>query len=115
MLTPHRAVMSVTTTQVLSLHGRSPASRTPRWESPTSNATRTQPHTGSAEKSHTHATALLLAGVAPHVVMRRLGHADVQTTLSTYGWVTADAELRSLAEWKNFTAGWKGLTDAQPR
>ncbi len=64
---------------------------------------------------HTHATALLLAGVAPHVVMRRLGHADVQTTLSTYGWVTADAELRSLAEWKNFTAGWKGLTDAQPR
>ncbi|MCB0939145.1 MAG: transposase [Mycobacterium sp.] len=62
---------------------------------------------------HTHATALLLAGVAPHVVMRRLGHADVQTTLSTYGWVTQEAEMRSLAEWKNFTAGWKGLTDAQ--
>ncbi|MGV7886334.1 tyrosine-type recombinase/integrase [Mycobacterium kansasii] len=34
---------------------------------------------------HTHATALLLAGVPAHVVMRRLGHADVQTTLSTYG------------------------------
>lgn len=56
---------------------------------------------------HTHATALLLAGVREHVVMRRLGHADVQTTLSTYGWVTADAEMRALAEWKNYVAGWK--------
>lgn len=63
---------------------------------------------------HTHATALLLAGVPEHVVMRRLGHADVQTTLSTYGWVTQDAEMRSLASWKNYVAGWKGLHDAQP-
>lgn len=31
---------------------------------------------------HTHATTLLLAGVPPHVVMRRLGHQDVQTTLA---------------------------------
>ena len=63
---------------------------------------------------HTHATALLLAGVPEHVVMRRLGHADVQTTLSTYGWVTQDAEMRSLAGWKNYVAGWKGLADAPP-
>ncbi|HUH72755.1 MAG TPA: tyrosine-type recombinase/integrase [Mycobacterium sp.] len=62
---------------------------------------------------HTHATALLLAGVPEHVVMRRLGHADVQTTLSTYGWVTQDAEMRSLAQWKNYVAGWKGLHDGQ--
>jgi integrase/recombinase XerD len=62
---------------------------------------------------HTHATALLLAGVPEHVVMRRLGHADVQTTLSTYGWVTQDAAMRSLAEWKNYVAGWKGLHDGQ--
>ncbi|MFC0359108.1 tyrosine-type recombinase/integrase [Kytococcus schroeteri] len=58
---------------------------------------------------HTHATALLLAGVPPHVVMRRLGHADYQTTLEMYGWVTEDAELRNLSEWKTFTAGWKEL------
>lgn len=58
---------------------------------------------------HTHATALLLAGVGAHVVMRRLGHADVQTTLSLYGWVTEDAEMRALAEWKNYAASWKGL------
>ncbi|HSA40250.1 MAG TPA: tyrosine-type recombinase/integrase, partial [Mycobacterium sp.] len=63
---------------------------------------------------HTHATALLLAGVPEHVVMRRLGHADVQTTLSTYGWVTQDAEMRSLAHWKNYVAGWKGLADGRP-
>lgn len=63
---------------------------------------------------HTHATALLLNGVPEHVVMRRLGHADVQTTLSIYGWVTQDAAMRSLAGWKNYVAGWKGLHDGQP-
>lgn len=53
---------------------------------------------------HSHATTLLLAGVPAHVVMRRLGHRDVQTTLSRYGWVTEDAELRALADWKQFVA-----------
>jgi integrase len=61
---------------------------------------------------HTHATALLLSGCPPHVVMRRLGHLDVQTTLDIYGWVTEDAELRALSDWRSFTAGWKGLHDA---
>ncbi|WP_079632556.1 tyrosine-type recombinase/integrase [Mycobacteroides abscessus] len=62
---------------------------------------------------HTHATALLLSGVREHVVMRRLGHADVQTTLSIYGWVTQDAEMRTVAGWKNYVAGWKGIHDQQ--
>jgi hypothetical protein len=53
---------------------------------------------------HTHATALLLAGTPPHVVMRRLGHKDIQTTLSTYGWVTEDAEMRTVAQWRNYVA-----------
>jgi integrase len=56
---------------------------------------------------HTHATALLLNGTAPHVVMRRLGHADIQTTLSLYGWVTEEAELRGLADWRRFADGWR--------
>lgn len=56
---------------------------------------------------HTHATALLLSGCPPHVVMRRLGHQDIQTTLSTYGWVTEDAELRSLADWQHYAEGWQ--------
>jgi integrase len=49
---------------------------------------------------------LLLAGVPVHVVSRRLGHADVQTTLNTYGHVTQDAELRAAADWTALTARW---------
>ena len=53
---------------------------------------------------HSHATALLLSGVPPHVVSRRLGHADVQTTLELYAHVTEDAELRAVAGWASFMA-----------
>ena len=60
---------------------------------------------------HTHASALLASGVPAHVVMRRLGHLDIQTTLSTYGWVTEDIQMRTTAQWKNYAAGWKGLHD----
>ena len=55
---------------------------------------------------HSHASALLLAGVPVHVVSRRLGHADVQTTLNIYGHVTEDAELRAAADWTALTARW---------
>ena len=55
---------------------------------------------------HTHATALLLAGVPMHVVSRRLGHADVQTTINTYAHVTEDAELRACADWQRITQSW---------
>ena len=71
------------------LEGRVPAGWTPHWF------------------RHTHATALLLNGTAPHVVMRRLGHADIQTTMSLYGWVTEEAEMRSLADWRRFAEGWR--------
>jgi len=56
---------------------------------------------------HTHATALLLAGVPEHVVMRRLGHADIQTMIDLYGWVTEDAELRAVAGWRGFCESWR--------
>jgi hypothetical protein len=52
----------------------------------------------------------LLAGAREHVVMRRLGHADIQTTLNHY--MTEDAELRALADWRSFSAGWRGWEDA---
>src|SRR5487761_1495994 len=58
---------------------------------------------------HSHATALLLAGVPVHVVSRRLGHGDVQTTLELYAHVTEDADMRSVAEWRAFTAGWRAV------
>ena len=59
---------------------------------------------------HSHATALLLAGCPDHVVMRRLGHADIQTTLNLYGWVTEDAELAALGDWQSF-CHWRGEPD----
>ena len=43
-----------------------------------------------------------------HVVVRRLGLADIQTILSLYGWVSEDAELRALAGWRSFCSGWRG-------
>jgi integrase len=58
---------------------------------------------------HSHATALLLSGVPVHVVSRRLGHTDVQTTLNTYGHVIEDAEMRAVAGWEAFTARWRTL------
>ncbi|MGW6505889.1 tyrosine-type recombinase/integrase, partial [Nonomuraea angiospora] len=57
---------------------------------------------------HTHATALLLAGTPMHVVSRRLGHADIQTTINTYAHVTEDAELRACADWQAVTKAWGG-------
>jgi site-specific recombinase XerD len=62
---------------------------------------------------HSHATALLLAGVPVHVVSRRLGHADVQTTLELYAHVTEDADMRSVAEWRAFAAGWRTAAAGQ--
>jgi site-specific recombinase XerD len=57
---------------------------------------------------HTHATALLLSGTPPHVVSRRLGHKDVQTTQRKYAHVTEDAELAALGNWTALTDGWAG-------
>lgn len=61
---------------------------------------------------HSHATALLLSGTPVHVVSRRLGHADVQTTLNTYAHVTEDAEMQAMANWRAFTADWRAEVDA---
>jgi len=45
--------------------------------------------------------------VPVHVVSRPIGNVDVQTTLNTYAHVTEDAEMRAVADWKAFTAGWR--------
>jgi integrase len=71
------------------LEGRVPAAFTPHW------------------LRHTHATALLLSGIAEHVVSRRLGHLDIQTTQNLYGWVSEDAEQRTVAQWQQITAAWR--------
>ncbi len=59
---------------------------------------------------HTHATSLLLAGAPALYMSRRLGHADVTTTLDLYGWVTEDAEMAAL-DWRRL-ASWKEPADA---
>lgn len=62
---------------------------------------------------HTHATALLSSGIPEHVVSRRLGHRDIQTTQNLYGWVSEDDEQRTLAQWRSLTERWRGLRDAR--
>lgn len=65
---------------------------------------------------HTHATALLLGDVPEHIVMRRLGHAHVQTTRQLYGWVTEEAAMRVVAGWRDspMTERWR-LHDVHDR
>jgi integrase len=55
---------------------------------------------------HTHATALLLAGVSEHVVQRRLGHSNIHTLLTTYAHVTEDAAMRTAADWQKLVTRW---------
>ena len=40
-------------------------------------------------------------------VVFRLGHLDIQTTQNLYGWVSEDAEQRTVAEWQKLTATWR--------
>lgn len=58
---------------------------------------------------HSHATALLLAGVPEHVVQRRLGHQDISTLMTTYAHVTDDAAMRAAADWKMLAARWGAI------
>ncbi|WP_028266985.1 tyrosine-type recombinase/integrase [Arthrobacter sp. MA-N2] len=58
---------------------------------------------------HSHATALLLAGVPEHVVQRRLGHSDIQTLMTTYAHVTEDAAMRAAADWKTLADRWRAV------
>jgi len=81
MLTRHRRVTSVTGTSVLSLHHRLPASRTSRRESSSSNATRTQPHTVTAETRRIFITDAVLNGLPPHIAQVIAGHRDINVTM----------------------------------
>lgn len=84
MLISNAGVMSITVTGVLSPHRRQPASRTPRRESPTSNATRTRPHTVSAETRHTYAQRYADADVKVDVLRDLMDHRSVNTTVGYY-------------------------------
>jgi hypothetical protein len=94
MPTRHPAVMSVTGTPVLSPQHRHSASRTPRRESSTSNATRNRPHTVSAETSHTYAQRHADNGTPVDVLRQLMDHRSIQTTGGYY--ITADRKRRAI-------------------
>ncbi|WP_239591413.1 tyrosine-type recombinase/integrase [Mycolicibacterium tusciae] len=83
MLTPS-AVTSITNDLGLSPHDRQSASRTTRRESATSNATRTQPHTTTAETRRSYAQRHADAGVPIDVLAELLDHRSYSMTRRYY-------------------------------
>lgn len=55
---------------------------------------------------HTCAAALLLTGRSLAEVARQLGHRDLHTTETAYGWVLNDRELLTQADWAGYTTDW---------
>ena len=89
MLTRHRRVTSVTEVPALSLHNRLPASRTSRRETSSSNATRTQPHTVTAETSRPFVTHLTEDGVDRRFIQSQVGH-ECDSSTAIYTHVSSD-------------------------
>ena len=56
------------------------------------------PHIRLHDLRHSHATALIQAGVSPKVVQQRLGHADVSITLNTYTHVLPGMDQEAAAK-----------------
>ncbi len=94
MLT-YPTVTSITVDPPLSPHKLQSVSRTPRRELPTSNATRTPPHTAFADTRHTYATHLIEDGWDAKFVQDQLGHEHASTT-SLYTCVSSDFRTRTL-------------------
>jgi hypothetical protein len=89
------AVMSITNDLALSPHDRRSASQPPRRESATSNATRTRPHTVSAETSRCYAQRHADAGTPVDVLRELMGHRSTATTQGYYS-VTATRMRRAV-------------------
>ncbi|HUZ25931.1 MAG TPA: site-specific integrase [Streptosporangiaceae bacterium] len=62
-------------------HKRPAAPRKPARQSACSIATRSHPHTASAETRHTYATSLINAGMSLQALMALLGHVSAEMTL----------------------------------
>lgn len=97
MLTRHRRVTSVTEVPALSLHNRLPASRTSRRETSSSNATRTQPHTVTAETRHSFISHMTEDGVDPRFLQEISGHRFASTT-GIYTHVTGEFMNKMLTD-----------------
>ena len=79
MLTPS-IVTSVTAPGRLSPHGRRSASRTRARNRPSTNATRTRPHTVTADTSHSYVTHLVEFDYPEKFVSTQVGHTYAATT-----------------------------------
>lgn len=90
-------VTSVTGEPSLSLHTRRIALRTRHEDRPSSIATRTRPHTVTAETSRSYTTHLLEAGYDPLFVQQQLGHSYASTT-SLYTSVSSDFKQRVIQQ-----------------
>ena len=53
---------------------------------------------------HTHATLLLLEGVPIHVVSKRLGHSNIDITVSTYGHLLPNSDPEAAARFEHVLA-----------
>ena len=53
------------------------------------------PHIRLHDLRHSHATALIMAGVNPKVVQQRMGHSDVNITLNTYTHVLPEMDIEA--------------------
>jgi site-specific recombinase XerC len=78
-------VTSITADPPLSPHELQSVSRNPGRELPTSNATRTRPHTAFADTSHSWVTHLTEDGVDRRFIQQAVGHrCDTSTAIYTH-------------------------------
>lgn len=76
-----------------------PDSMTQKWESFLER--NNLPHIRLHDLRHSHATALIQAGVSPKVVQQRLGHANVSITLNIYTHVLPGMDQEAAAKIDN--------------
>lgn len=70
-----------------------PDSMTQKWERFVEH--HNLPHIRLHDLRHSHATALIMAGVNPKVVQQRMGHSDVNITLNTYTHVLPEMDIEA--------------------
>ena len=80
----------------LSLHTRQAASRILHPDPPSSNATRTRPHTVIAERRHTYASLARKSGADLRYVQKTMGHSTPTVTANIYSDLYSD-ELDQVA------------------
>lgn len=87
-------------------HDEFPASRIRPSSRSSSIATRTPPHTATADTRHSFASALLARGVPITDVAKWLGHRNINVTYATYGRLVSSAQGRAVDVLNSEYAEW---------